>query len=317
MKTRHVESIAAVTLLAMLVAGCESLPVRYSSEELARVGNELSDADSINAELGNADLVRENGRLWIYTWAVLLPYVSRSILVLEFDTDGRLLNKELSLAARPTRSEPDRDLPNYQYCTAGGTCIEHAIHSDAGFNFDGTFSAVTVKGAAKERIRPTEKQADECVLVIWPGEAWSESRSSLIMAPYGMALSVEGAPRWALFRWVPSGAFARMVLPAGDHVLSVRDPVWDERMADQDSPPGDFGLMMLDLLLSPPLEKSDLPPSSAPFHCASGDEVYLKVDAAFVERSGVHWFPIVLRSMEAAEAQALMADMAQVLPSDY
>lgn len=305
-----------VAFLAVLAAGCETLPDRYSSEKLARVGSVLNTSESINAELGNATLVRENGRLWIYAWEDPVPYPSRSMLVVEFDAGGKLLNRELARAVKPARSELYRDLPNTQYCTPGGICIEHAIASDEGIDFDDSFSAVTVNGAAKERIRLTDPQAGECVLVIWPGAGWSESRSTL-MSPYGMALSVDGAPKWSNFRWVPAGSFARIVLPAGDHVVSVRDPVWDERMANQDSPPSGFWPGVLDILLSPPLEALDLPPSSAPVHCWSGEQKFLKVDAAFVEKRGDHWFPIVLRSMEAAEALVLMASMAQVLPSDY
>ena len=137
-------------------------------------------------------LARENGRLWIYAWEDSVPYPSRSMLVVEFDADGKLLLRELARAVNASRSELHRDLPNTQYCTPGGVCIEHAISSDEEINFDGIFSAVTVKGAAKERIRPTDPQVGECVLVIWPGEGWSESHSSL-MSPYGMAMSIEGA----------------------------------------------------------------------------------------------------------------------------
>jgi hypothetical protein len=88
-------------------------------------------------------------------------------------------------------------------------------------------------------------------------------------------------------------------------------------MADQDSPPSGFWPGLLDILLSPSPEARDLPPSAAPIHCWSGEQKFLRVDAAFVEEGGNHWFPIVPRSMEEAEAQALMAHMAQVLPSDY
>lgn len=309
--------IPALVLLVAFSAGCESLPERYSSDKLARIGGDLTDADALYAELGNATLVRDDGRLWIYTWEDSVPYPSRSMLVLEFDTDGKLQSHELARAVKPDRNEPGRALQDTRYCTAGGTCIEHGISSDAGIVFDGTFSAVTVQGEAKERIRPSEPRADECSVVIWPGDGWDESRFATVSTPYGLALSIDGAPRWSYFRWVPTGAFARIVLPAGDHTVAVRDPVWDERMADQDSPPGDDWLEVLDVLLSPPSEASDLPPSLAPFHCWSGEQVFLRVDAAFVEKRGDHWFPIVLRSIEAAEARVLISDMAQVLPSDH
>jgi len=319
MRTTPVTMAATMTLIAALVAGCESLPERYSSERLALVGNDLVDARSINAELGNATLIREDGRLWIYTWQDVVPYPSRSLLVLEFDADGMLLNRELSRAVRPSRNELDRDLPNKQFCTAGGICIEHGISTDESISFEGTTSAVTVKGAAKTRIRSTQPRSDECVVVFWPGHGWRESRFAVVMSPYGFALSVDNAPKWSDFRWVPDGSFARIVMPAGDHVVSVRDPVWDERTSDQETPPEDFttAWWVTEILLGLPPEKSDLAPSTAPFHCSSGEEWYFRVDAAFVEKGGDHWFPIVLRPIEAAEAQTLMSRMAQVLPSDY
>ena len=83
-----------------------------------------------------------------------------------------------------------------------------------------------------------------------------------------------------------AAALALIVLPACDQVVSVRDPAWDERMADQDSPPGGSWLALLDLLLSPPPEALDLPPSSAPVHCWSGEQKFLRVDAAFVDKGG-------------------------------
>lgn len=316
-RARHAATAAQIVAL---LAGCALLPGRYSAASLARIGTELTDADSIYGELGNATLVREDGRHWIYTLPDPLPIFTQSLLVLEFDDDGTLLNRELAWAVKADRSELDREPANYRYCTAGGTCIEHGISTDEGIRFDGTFSAVSVKGAARTRIQPTQPRPDECVVVIWPGQGWKKSRKT-VTAPYGIALSIDGAAKWTYFRWVPDGAFARIVLPAGDHVVSVRDPMWDQRMADQATQPDEFTTqwwveeVLLDL--SPPPEERDLQPSTAPFHCWSGEEKYLRVDAAFVQKRGEHWFPIVLHSMEATEAQAVTSRMSQVLPPDY
>ena len=308
---------ATAALIVPLLAGCV-LTGSHSEESLARVGTELTDADSIYAELGNANLVRENGRLWIYAWPDRVWISSLSLLALEFDDDGKLLKHELARAVRPDRSELDRELTNYRYCTPGGTCIEHGIDTDEGLRFDGAFSAVSVRGAARTRLRPTSPRPDECVVVIWPGHGWHESHSTS-MAPYGIALSIDGAPRWTCFRWVPDGAFARMELPAGDHLVSVRDPVWDQRMADQETAPDELTTewWVEEVLLAQPPEQRDLQPSTAPFHCWSGEVKYLKVDAAFVEKGGEHWFPIVMHSLEATEAQAVTSRMSQVLPPDH
>jgi hypothetical protein len=311
--------VAAWVLLALLAGGCETLLGRYSTQQLERVGSELTTVDSIYAELGPADLRREGGRFWIYTWEAV-PF-SPSILVIEFDADGRLVNKELARGTKPSQGGMGGLSPNARYCTDGGTCLEHAIDTGDGGHFDDIASTVSVQGPAQSRIRPPELRAEECLLVIFPSKAWNKSQTS-IPPPEGVAVSVEGAPRWSYPRWLPTGAFARIVLPAGEHVVSVRDPVWAERMADQGSPPEGLGkdvdlwVGVLDFLLSPPSEEHDKPPSAATFQCRAGERVFLEIDAGF-KAKGRHWFPIVLREVDAAAAQVLIANMRQVLPPDY
>jgi hypothetical protein len=123
------------------------------------------------------------------------------------------------------------------------------------------------------------------------------------------------------------------VLPAGEHVLSVRDPMWDARMSDQNTPAEElpwwvdedtldedlpWWVSILDALLSPTPgpEESDRKPRTATVQCRTGDSIYLAIDATF-KGKGQHWFPIELRPVNATEAQALMAHMAQVLPPDH
>lgn len=320
-------------LPGFLLAGCESLPERYSSEKLARVGRELTTADGIYTELGNATLVREDGRLWIYAWQNDVPYPSRSLLALYFDETGQLRSRELALGTRASRSEPNRDMPNAQYCTAGGTCIEHGIYirddankdpQQGGLQYDGTFSAVTVRGIAKSRVTSIEAQPDQCVLAIWPGKEWDTSRNDT-MPPYGLALKIDGIPKWSYFRWIPSEAFARIVMPSGEHVVSVRDPSWDERIANPEPaeesytehPLPTLGDLLEGLLLSPPDERYDLPPSSASLNCQPGEQVFVRVRASFKKRGGDHWFPDVLEKVDATEARALLSGMAQLLPPDF
>jgi hypothetical protein len=329
--TRAIFLIVAA-LPGLLLAGCETLPERYSEEKLARVGRELTTADNIYAELGNATLVREDGRLWIYSWQDVVPYPSRSLLALHFDATGRLRSRELALGTGASRSELGRDVPNQQYCTAEGTCIEHGIYipgvtddsQQGGLQYDSTFSAVTVKGIAKSRVASIEAQPDQCLLSIWPGQEWDTSRNAT-MPPYGLALRIEGIPKWSYFRWIPSGSFARVVMPSGDHVVSVRDPSWDERFAHPEPveesytehplpTPGD---LLEDLLLSPPSERNDLPPSSASLTCQAGEQVFVRVRASFKKQGGDHWFPIVLETVDATKARAMLPGMAQLLPPDY
>jgi hypothetical protein len=248
-----------------------------------------------------------------------VPYPSRSLLVLEFDADGRLSNRQVALALKPTQGGLGGLLPSARYCTEGGTCVEHGIDTDEGIRFDDSFSAVTVRGAAQARVSSPEPAANECQLVIWPGEGWRLSHSS-IPPPDGVAVSIKGASKWSYHRWLPVGAYARIVLPAGEQVLSVRDPMWDARMSDQNTPAQDapWWVEVLDELLSPspPPEETDRKPRTATFQCRGGETVYLAIDATF-KGKGRHWFPIELRPVDAAEAAALMASMAQVLPPDY
>jgi hypothetical protein len=316
MRTPRFDPAAAVTLLAVLAGGCGSLPERYSPVQLDRVGRELTTCGSIQGELGVPSLIREDGRLWIYTWEGALPDFRRSLLVLEFDAGDRLLHKELARDVSPSFEGVHGYVTNARYCTAGGFCIEHAIDTDEGIRFDSSFSAVTVRGDARERFAPPGARPDECLLVIWPAGAWSRSRSTVV-PPDGVAVSIEGAAPWSHPRWLPTGAYARIVLPAGEHLVSVRDPVWEERMADQDSAAEDFTTeWWIDLLLGPPPEKYDLPSSTASFRCPAGESVHLNLDATFKEKDG-HWFPIVLRPVDAAAAQTEIATMRRVLPPDH
>ena len=332
MRRRHAGPVALVTLLAALAAGCGVFAGRYSPEQLDRVGSELKTADSIYAELGPPDLRREDARLWIYAWGDPVPYPSHSLLVLEFDADGRLSNREVALAVKPSQGGLGGYSPSARYCTEGGTCVEHGIDTDSGIKFDDSFSAVTVRGAAQARVLSPEPAANECQWVIWPGEGWSQSHSS-IPPPDGVAVSVEGASKWSYYRWLPVGAYARIVLPAGEHVLSVRDPMWDARMSDQNAPAEDlpwwvdedtldedlsWWVSILDALLSPTPgpEESDRKPRTATVQCRAGESIYLAIDATF-KGKGQHWFPIELRPVNATEAQALMAHMAQLLPPDH
>ena len=326
---RHVAG-AALTLLAALAAGCGALPVRYSAEQLERVGSELTDADGIYAELGPPDLRREDARLWIYAWEDPVPYPNRSLLVLQFDAEGRLSNREVAHAVRPSQGGLSGLWPSARYCTEGGTCIEHGIATDSGIRFDDSFSAVTVRGAAQARVSSPQPAADECLLVIWPGAGWTQSHSS-IPPPDGLSVSIEGAAQWSYYRWLPVGAYARIVLPAGEHALSVRDPMWDARTSDQTTPDEDppwedpawedlpWWVAILEELLSPtPVyspEERDRKPRTAPVQCRAGERVYLSIEATF-KGKGQHWFPIELRPVDAAAAQALMAQMALLLPPD-
>jgi hypothetical protein len=325
-----------VTLLAALAAACTALPARYSAEQLARVGSELTSVDSIYAELGPPDLRREDARIWIYAWEDPAPYPNRSLVVLQFDADGRLSNREVALAVKPSQGGLSGFRQSARYCTEGGTCVEHGIATDAGIRFDDSFSAVTVRGAAQARVSSPQPAANECLLVIWPGAGWDQTHSS-IPPPDGVAVSIEGSGQWSYYRWLPMGAYARIVLPAGEHVLAVRDPMWDARTSDQttrdedpewDDPPWEdpawedlpWWAVILDELLSPsPIystEERDRKPRTAPVQCRAGERVYLAIDATF-KGKGQHWFPIELRPIDAAAARELMSQMALLLPPDH
>ena len=324
-------ALVVAALLVVFAAGCSLLPGRYTAEQLERVGSELGDADSIYAELGPPDLRREDSRIWIYAWEDPVPYPSRSFIVLEFDADGRLSNREVALEVKPSQGGLSGLRQSARYCTPGGTCVEHGIATDAGISFDDSFSAVTVTGAARARMPPPQPAANECLLVIWPGTGWNQSHSS-IPPPDGVAVSIDGSSKWTYFRWLPLGAYARIVLPAGEHALSVRDPMWDARTSDQTTPDEDqpwedpwyedlpWWVAIVDALLSPSpvygTEESDRKPRTVTVQCRAGEPLYLAIDATF-EGKGQHWFPIELRAVSEAEAEALMAQMTLLLPPDH
>jgi hypothetical protein len=307
LNTPHEERAAAAILLAVLATGCGTVTGLYSPAQLDRVGSAVTSADGIRNELGVANFLREDNRLWIYSWQDDVPYARRSFLVLEFDASGTLRNREVSRAVTPSTGILTS---HEQYCTAGGVCIEHGIATDHGTDFDNAFSAVTVRGQAKGRISQPEPRAEECLLVIWPGGKWSR------FPFHGVAVRVEDASQWSSFHWLPSGAYARIVAPAGSHVVSVRDPNWDARHSIRETPPKDFSTeWWLDLALrNYGTDATDAPPSSATVQCQAGEQVYLAVDSP-IDETGL-WFPITLRSVEATAAQALLADRAQVLPPD-
>lgn len=307
LNTPHEERAAAAILLAVLATGCGTVTGLYSPAQLDRIGSTVTSADGIRDELGVANFLREDNRLWIYSWQDDVPYARRSFLVLEFDASGTLRNREFSRAVTPSTGI---FTSHERYCTTGGVCIEHGIATDYGTDFDNAFSAVTVRGQARGRISQPEPRAEECLLVIWPGGKWNR------FPFYGVAVRVEGASQWSSFHWLPSGAFARIVAPAGSNVVSVRDPNWDARHSIQETPPKDFSMeWWLDLALrNYGTDATDAPPGSATVQCQAGEQVYLAIDSP-IDETGL-WFPITLRSVEATAAQALLADRAQVLPPD-
>jgi hypothetical protein len=307
LSTSYEQRVAAAVLAAVIATGCDTVNGLYSPSQLDRLGTEVTSADGVRNELGVANFIRADNRLWVYSWQDDVPYARRSLVVLEFDASGVLCNREVSRAVTPSGrifASPER------YCTTGGVCIEHGIDTDYGTEFDDAFSAVTVSGRAQWRIPQPEPRADECLLVIWPGRKWSRF-------PYhGVAVSVDGATQWSSFRWLPSGAYARILVHGGAQVVSVRDPDWDARHSIRETPPEDFSTeWWLDFFLrNYGTDASDAPPSSATVQCPAGERVYVAIDSPIDETGS--WFPITLRTMDATAAQALIADRPQLLPPD-
>lgn len=326
--------VAGVTLLATLAAGCIPIPVptpdtkpRYSAAQLDVVGREASTAGSIRVELGPPDLERDHGRIWIYTWHKVsgmfidVPLwtddpatpggtiVSKEfLLVLEFDADGRLQRKELIQQAPQDGRRP--------YCTSDGLCVAGQVWAfDETFGYDYVFedssSTVTVKGPALERVTPLEPGRDECLLTLWPSVEWKKLAiygPGRDEPPAGLVLAVEGANPWWLGQSVPMGTYARMVVPAGRRLVSVRDPKGDSRSPDAAALDG----------------STEEPAGAAMFRCKAGDHVYLAIRPTLqagkgfpgARRDGAAGFPIVLLRFDATAAQSTIANMAQVLPPE-
>lgn len=327
-------TVAEVMLLAALVTGCIPLPVpvpevnpRYSTAQLDVVGREATTAVSIRAELGPPDLTRDDGRIWIYTWHKVsgmfidVPIwtdepaspggeiVSKQyLLVLEFDADGNLQGKELAQEAPHSGHRP--------YCTGSGLCVAGEVStSDETFGvvrvFEDQSSFVTARGQARERLTRLEPEADQCLLTVWPSDEWGQLKNagrSGDERPDALLLMVEGAAHWSRWQAVPMGTYARMVLPAGPRLVSVRDPRWNADSEDAGT---------LD-------ESTTEPASAAMIRCGAGDRVYLAIgptmqaDRGFPGAPGnaIKGFPIVLRKVEATAGQSTIATMPQVLPPE-
>ena len=324
--------VTRVILLAALVAGCIPIPVptpeakpRYSLAQLDVVGREASTTSSVRAELGSPDLTRDNGRIWIYTWHKVSGMFidaplwtdepaspggaivsTEYLLVLEFDADGNLQSKELIQEAPHGGRRP--------YCTRNGVCIAGEVPAwdetfGSTYAFEDFSSTVTVKAQARERVTRLKPERDECLLTLWPSAEW---KKLAILGPRGdkspdaLTLMVEGANPWWHWRSVPMGTYARMVVPAGWRLISVRDPKWDA---------GSAGAASFD-------ESTEEQAGAATFRCAAGEHVYLAIDPTLqagkgfpgARRDGGRGFPIVLRAVDAAAAQSMIANMAQVLP---
>jgi len=305
--------------LVLSFGGCVILPIptattapRYSSAQLENVRKDTVTQKSVETELlGAPDFRLEAGRIWIYTWTVysgkwlmgaFTPYAigggvhghvssTAFLLVLEFDADGILRSKEF---AHEVRGGRDR------FCTERELCIEHPVYDmimiDGKMDteephevYRSGYSAVTVKGGAREGIGRLEPQPGECLLVIWPTKEWThkESWSPFPRVPGGLALTIEGA-QWPRQAWLPAETFAVTSLPAGAHAIYAVNPYDDE-----------------DVIHHP---RSNIRESSASFECRPGEYTYMAIDKSQNEMSA-----ILLRSIDAATAQALIADMPQVL----
>lgn len=306
--TRPAAKIAMVGLLTTLVAGCIPMPVptlarapRFTQQQVDAVGREAQSRGSLEEKLGPPDLHRDGDRIWIYTWTEdygaweLEPIKGqwsdnrwspveshRFLWVFEFDNQGKVVSQELVRDARESSGGA--------YCSSNGICVTHySLESDVEFGylkrFQNESSAVTVKGPAATRVSSPAPQPDECLVFIWPDKEW-DSKVSAISDDGGAEVAVEGAPLWPRWRWLPSRAFARISLPAGEHAVSVHD-------------------------LTKPDES--LKSSTRTFSCRAGERVYIALGGA--EKDSNH-FPIELRPVDASTAQTLIENMAQVLPPD-
>lgn len=301
--------ITLVALLALSATACVPLPVptiakapRYTQDHVDAVSGEGQTRDTIREKLGLPDLHRESDRLWVYTWTEdygaweLVPLYGqwsdnragpveshRFVWFFEFDGDGRLVSQELLRDAKEKRPRT--------FCLQSGICIHeyitvHDVEYGWRDEFVNDFSAVTVRGPLAGRVTPREASADQCVLLIWPGDEWNAKADASTFD--GLPLRIEGVAPWSDWRWLPFGSYARVVLPAGSQAAAARDPR---------SRPGD-----------PYLRKS-----TRQFECPAGQVVYVEVGGTAKDGNR---FPIALRPIEPAVGEAAIANMARMLPPD-
>jgi hypothetical protein len=311
--------VGFVAALVLSVGGCIVLPIptaatapRYTPTQLESVRKDTVTQKSVETELlGLPDFRLEAKRIWIYGWTVysgkwfmgdFLPnYVGGAVvghvsstaflLVLEFDADGILRSKEF---AHEVRGGRDR------FCTERELCIEHPVldmitidgkmdTEDPHEVYRSGYSAVTVKGKARD-FAGSRPQPDECLLVIWPTEEWNhkDSWNPIPRIPGGLALTIEGA-QWPRHAWLPAEAFAVLSMSPGTHAIYAVLPYDDENVICRPN-------------------KRCVEESAASFECKPGEYAYLAIG-----RSEENNRAIVLRSIDAATAQALIADMPEVL----
>ena len=148
-------------------------------------------------------------------------------------------------------------------------------------------------------------------MTVWPSAEWKQLENFGRRGderPDALALMVEGSIHWWHWQSVPMGAYARMLVPAGPRLVSVRDPRWDANSGSA---------VAFD-------ESTQEQASAATFRCGAGEHVYLEigptmqVDRGFpgAPKGARKGFPIVLRAVEATAGQSMIANMAQVLPPE-
>ena len=321
MPTRPFNSVALIVATILLVGGCIPIPVptapsesRYSAIQVEAVGKECNTRDAVRDRLGRADLARADDSIWIYQWTVeqgmwfavpVLPLVIGNaaplskdtfLLVLEFDSKGVLSTKGFA--------SETKGVAGTRYCTTSGVCLEHPLYIPDPLRprsgalvetFVNDFSAVTVRGKAREQISPVVARPSECLLTIWADDDWNQTGGGFFdsVAAGGAALKITDVPVWSNWRWLPVGAFTQIAVPGGVHAVEVL-----VQGASED--------LMRSFGTRAPLVQTSI----ANFNCPAGGAAFLAVGTSTVKGNR---FPIVLREMDATAAQTLIAKMAMVL----
>jgi hypothetical protein len=273
--------LGALAFVVVLLGGCAIVPVanfepdRYTSAQIRSVQKDESTKQTISEKLGEPDSKKDAERIWFYVWEV--KHGSLVLICLSPFGCGdpvSTVSDKIYLETRVMVLEFDSNE------VLRDKVFAHRLKgagerycTDDELCLDNPVYAVTVSGRAKERAGRAEAQSSQCLLTIWPDKDWSLS-SGASSGPHAAGLPLM-IDGVLSYYWpqIAVEAFAVTPLPGGVHRVEVGA-------------------------------------EAASFKCEPGDRIFFAIGVTKPEGD---WPPAVLRPVDSAAAQSLIANMPQLL----